>query len=349
MAAAAPCGAAAIAAPFAKSSGGKPTAGLGYPWDDFSNLGMGMMRMTSGDDGGAEIYFDRLIDANEPTSQVLGNLGLGSTLASSGRFAEAQAAFEEAAATSTESKFQQAAKFGSATALYGTGDYAAAARAFESPSPIRTAGSAATRASPRRARIAADREAAALRELVETCDPKAPRAAARAAQPRPARHRAQLRATTSPPAGATWEGCVAVLDGGCSLALDPARSSNDAQLTSVQLIAAAIPRVGRAIAARHRARATAEPRRRRARALLVLVVSRRRRSARSRCSGSCARAARAESGAPLRPRTRTAEAVESARSATEQMPRSTMARRRVSSREIRGGAAGARARVVGGV
>ena len=82
------------------------TAGLGYPFDDFSNLGMGMIRLTSHDDAGAEIYFDRLIDASEPSSQVLGNLGLGSTLASSGRFAEAQAAFDEAASTSTEPKFQ---------------------------------------------------------------------------------------------------------------------------------------------------------------------------------------------------------------------------------------------------
>jgi len=107
-------------------------ADAGYPWQDFGNVGMGTMRMMSGDTEGAEQYFGQLEGAGEASSRVLGNLGMGSALAASGRFEEARAAFDKASAASTvEGQFRQAGQFGSAMSRYGAGDYEGAAKAFE--------------------------------------------------------------------------------------------------------------------------------------------------------------------------------------------------------------------------
>lgn len=104
----------------------------GYPWEDFGNVGMGTVRLMSGDTSGAEQYFGRLGDAGERSSRVLGDLGTGATLATSGRYDEARAAFDAAAATeNVDAHFRQAGQFGSATARYAAGDYEGAARAFE--------------------------------------------------------------------------------------------------------------------------------------------------------------------------------------------------------------------------
>lgn len=107
-------------------------ADAGYPWQDFGNVGMGTIRMMAGDTEGAEQYFGQLEGAGEASSRVLGNLGMGSALAASGRFDEAQAAFDKASAANTvEGQFRQAGQFGSAMSRYGAGDYEGAAKAFE--------------------------------------------------------------------------------------------------------------------------------------------------------------------------------------------------------------------------
>jgi tetratricopeptide (TPR) repeat protein len=107
-------------------------ADAGYPWQDFGNVGMGTVRMMSGDTEAAEQYFGQLEGAGEASSRVLGNLGMGSALAASGRFEEAQAAFDKASAANTvEGQFRQAGQFGSAMSRYGAGDYEGAAKAFE--------------------------------------------------------------------------------------------------------------------------------------------------------------------------------------------------------------------------
>jgi tetratricopeptide (TPR) repeat protein len=107
-------------------------ADAGYPWQDFGNVGMGTMRMMAGDTASAEQYFGQLEDAGEASSRVLGNLGMGSALAASGRFEEARVAFDKASAASTvEGQFRQAGQFGSAMSRYGAGDYEGAAKAFE--------------------------------------------------------------------------------------------------------------------------------------------------------------------------------------------------------------------------
>jgi tetratricopeptide (TPR) repeat protein len=104
----------------------------GYPWQDFGNVGMGTVRLMSGDADGAEQYFGRLGDAGERSSRVLGDLGTGAALATSGRYDEARAAFDAAAATeNVDPHFRQAGQFGSASARYAAGDYEGAARAFE--------------------------------------------------------------------------------------------------------------------------------------------------------------------------------------------------------------------------
>lgn len=104
----------------------------GYPWEDFGNVGMGTVRLMSGDAQGAEQYFGHLGEAGEASSRVLGDLGMGSALATSGRYDEARAAFDEAAAApGVDAHFRQAGQFGSAAARYAAGDYEGAARAFD--------------------------------------------------------------------------------------------------------------------------------------------------------------------------------------------------------------------------
>lgn len=222
----------------------------GYPWDDFANLGMGTIRLTSGDAAGAEIYFGHLVDAQEASSQVLGNLGMGSALAESGRFAEAKSAFDAAAAADTvEAQFRQAGKFGSALALYGAGDFAAAARAFDELAKADPDGPMGRDAqfAAARARIAAgDREASTreLQQLVDRCDPKsASRRAPRA-----------LRNLDPRAIGRNWvrnyqrtgwgnlekKGGSMYSIGGCALARSTLRAlaRNDAALTAIQPVAA---------------------------------------------------------------------------------------------------------------
>ena len=160
---------------------------LGYPWSDFANIGMGTIRLTSGDEDAAIDYFGRVAESEESSSQALGNLGMGAALSASGRFAEAQEAFAETASIDTvEAPVRDAGRFGAAMALFGAGDYAAAAKAFDEiaqSAPGGTLGEDARYAAAR-ARIAmGDREgsAASLRELVAKCDPrKAGRRAPRA-------------------------------------------------------------------------------------------------------------------------------------------------------------------------
>lgn len=104
----------------------------GYPWEDFGNVGMGTVRLMSGDARGAEQYFGQLGDEPEASSRVLGDLGMGSSLATSGRYDEARAAFDKAAAAEgADAHFRQAGQFGSAAARYAAGDYEGAARAFD--------------------------------------------------------------------------------------------------------------------------------------------------------------------------------------------------------------------------
>lgn len=104
----------------------------GYPWEDFGNVGMGTVRLMSGDTDGAEQYFGQLGDAHEASSRVLGDLGMGSSLATSGRYDDARAAFDKAAAAEgVDVHFRQAGQFGSAAARYAAGDYEGAARAFD--------------------------------------------------------------------------------------------------------------------------------------------------------------------------------------------------------------------------
>lgn len=160
---------------------------LGYPWSDFANIGMGTIRLTSGDEDAAIDYFGRVAESEESSSQALGNLGMGAALSASGRFAEAQEAFAETASIDTvEQPVRDAGRFGSAMALFGAGDFAAAAKAFDDIAQSAANGTLGedARYAAARARIAmGDREgsAATLRELVATCDPrKAGRRAPRA-------------------------------------------------------------------------------------------------------------------------------------------------------------------------
>lgn len=104
----------------------------GYPWEDFGSVGMGTVRLMSGDAEGAEEYFGRLGGATEASSRVLGDLGTGSALATSGRYDDARAAFDKAAAAEgVDMHFRRAGQFGSAAARYAAGDYEGAARAFD--------------------------------------------------------------------------------------------------------------------------------------------------------------------------------------------------------------------------
>lgn len=107
-------------------------ANPGYPWDVFAKLGMGGALMMRGDPEGAETYFADVASANEQTSRIFGNLGLGHALLASDRPMDAKAAFDAAGANPVvDEQFRQAGKFGSATALYAAGDYKGAAEAFD--------------------------------------------------------------------------------------------------------------------------------------------------------------------------------------------------------------------------
>jgi len=104
----------------------------GYPWVDFGNVGMGTVRMMAGDTEGAETYFERLTNAEEGSSRALGDLGMGSALSADGRFEEAKEAFDKVGVSrSVDEEVRLAGRFGSATALYGSGDHEAALAAFE--------------------------------------------------------------------------------------------------------------------------------------------------------------------------------------------------------------------------
>lgn len=226
-------------------------AGAGHPWDDFANLAMGTIRLASGDEAGAETFFGRLVDAEDASSRALGNLGLGAALAASGRFAEAQQAFEETA-EADDPEVQQAGKLGSALALHGAGDHAGAAQAFDElaiEDPDGPSGQDARYAAAR-ARIAMgqrDESAAALRELVRTCDERgtggrAPRALRRL-DPR-AMGRDWLRNYRRTAWGDLHaQGKSMFSIGGCALARSTlhALERDDARLTAIQPVVAAAP------------------------------------------------------------------------------------------------------------
>ena len=147
----------------------------GYPWQDFGNAGLGTVRLMSGDAQGAEKYFGELGDAGEASSRVLGNLGMGSALATSGRYDEARAAFDEAAAAEgVDVHFRRAGQFGSAAARYAAGDYEGAARAFDELAATDPDGPMGrdARYAAARARLALgqfDEGADALRAIDEKC------------------------------------------------------------------------------------------------------------------------------------------------------------------------------------
>ncbi|MBY0274253.1 tetratricopeptide repeat protein, partial [Candidatus Binatia bacterium] len=151
------------------------TQNPGPPYGEFANLGIGMIRMVGGDEDGALDYFVRVAESEEVGAQALGNLGMGAALSASGRFAEAQEAFAETAAISNvDENVRQAGRFGSAMALFGAGDFEAAARAFDEIAKLDPGGTVAqdARYAAARARLEmGDREggAAALRELVGSC------------------------------------------------------------------------------------------------------------------------------------------------------------------------------------
>lgn len=151
---------------------------LGYPWNEFANLAMGTIRLANGDDGGAQVFFGRVTESPEASAQALGNLGMGAALSASGRFAEAQEAFSATASIeNVDEEVRLAGRFGNALALHGAGDFAGAARAFDELARIDPDGPVGqdARYAAARARVAmGDRDggAAALRELVDTCDPR---------------------------------------------------------------------------------------------------------------------------------------------------------------------------------
>lgn len=227
---------------------------LGYPWSDFANIGMGTIRLTSGDEDAALDYFGRVAESEESSSQALGNLGMGAALSASGRFTEAQEAFAETASIDTvEQPVRDAGRFGSAMALFGAGDYAAAAKAFDEiaqSAPDGTLGEDARYAAAR-ARIAmGDREgsAAALRELVAKCDPrKAGRRAPRAMRNLDARAmgrnwlRNYRKTGWSSMSEKADKGGTMYSIGGCALAKSTLRAieRGDASLDAVRPVAAA--------------------------------------------------------------------------------------------------------------
>lgn len=178
---------------------------LGYPWSDFANIGMGTIRLTSGDEDAAIDYFGRVAESEESSSQALGNLGMGAALSASGRFAEAQEAFAETASIDTvEAPVRDAGRFGAAMALFGAGDYAAAAKAFDEiaqSAPGGTLGEDARYAAARAHRDGRPRGqcgvAARAGREVRPAQGRTPRAA-RDAQPRRARHGPQLAAQLPP-------------------------------------------------------------------------------------------------------------------------------------------------------
>jgi len=150
----------------------------GYPWTEFANLAMGTIRLANGDDGGAQVFFGRVTESPEASAQALGNLGMGAALSASGRFAEAKEAFSATASSETvDENVRLAGRFGSALALHGAGDFAGAARAFDELAQIDPDGPVGqdARYAAARARLAmGDRNggAAALRDLIDTCDPR---------------------------------------------------------------------------------------------------------------------------------------------------------------------------------
>jgi hypothetical protein len=226
------------------------TQNLGPPWSEFANLGMGTIRLVDGDQDGALDYFVGAAESEGSAAQALGNLGMGAALSASGRFAEAQEAYAETTAIEgVDGRVRDAARFGSAMALYGTGDYTAAAHAFDEiaqSDPNGPTGQDARYAAARARLASGDREAsaAALRQLLEGCDPKqgsrrAPRA---------------LRNLDARAMGRNWirnyrttgwgnleaKGNSMYSIGGCALARSTLRAieRNDPSLGAVQPIAA---------------------------------------------------------------------------------------------------------------
>jgi tetratricopeptide (TPR) repeat protein len=222
----------------------------GYPWEEFGNLGMGAVRMMSGDPAEAQQYFARVADAPEGSSRALGNLGLGSALAAAGRFDEARVAFDEVgSSTSVDEEVRLAGRFGSATALYGAGDVAGAAEAFEAiaaSDPDGPIGRDARYAAARARLALGDRDAAtaALRSMADDCgDERRTRRAPRA-----------LRDLDPRAIGRTWvrnyqrtpwtrlqaEGTSMYSIDGCTLARSTLRAveHGDASLGAVQQVAA---------------------------------------------------------------------------------------------------------------
>jgi len=231
-------------------------SGEGYPWDDFASLALGTIRLASGDEAGAEIYFGRLAEADEASSRALGHLGLGATYAASGRFAEAQAAFD-ATGDAADPEIQHAGKLGSALALHGSGDHERAAAAFDAIAAADPEGPLGqdARYAAARARLAmGEREesAAALRELVRSCDAtRSGRRTARALRNLDARAmgRDWLRSYRRTGWGDLRAGGKPMFSiEGCALARSTLRAiaQNDARLASTRPAAAAPPRAASA-------------------------------------------------------------------------------------------------------
>jgi tetratricopeptide (TPR) repeat protein len=221
----------------------------GYPWNDFGNVGMGTVRMMAGDTEGAELYFGRLTEAVEGSSQAMGNLGMGSALAADGDFADAKQYFDKVGTSqSVDEEVRLAGRFGSATAQYGAGDYEGALQAFEAIAASDPDGPTGrdARFAAARARLAlgqVDEATASLRAMTSECDD----------EPGARRTSRALRNLDARAIGRTWvrnyrtrswvklnsDGNSMYSIGGCGLARTTLRAveRGDASLTGVQRVA----------------------------------------------------------------------------------------------------------------
>jgi tetratricopeptide (TPR) repeat protein len=148
-------------------------------WHMFATLGLGGARMMRGDPDGAAVYFETIttMDQDEGWAHAIGSLGLGHARLTSDRPMDAKAAFDAAAANGVvDDQFRFAGKFGSAMALYESGDLEAAAEAFDelaAADPDGPFGRDARFAAARARLEAGDRTAAldGLEAAVARCDP----------------------------------------------------------------------------------------------------------------------------------------------------------------------------------
>lgn len=150
-------------------------------WQMFATLGLGGTRMMQGDPDGAAVYFDTIVstDGDMGWAHAMGSLGVGHARLAGGRPMDAKASFDAAAANQVvDDQFRFAGKFGSAMALYDSGDFKAAAEAFDelaAADPDGPFGQDARFAAARARLAAGDRTAAlsGLEAAVKRCDPAA--------------------------------------------------------------------------------------------------------------------------------------------------------------------------------